>query len=59
MRPIFLLCWVGVGIWWHVVFWIAYGGFAMDLKNLTMDLRRIIRRYRDHCYSLIGGAGMQ
>ena len=48
MRPIFLLCWVGLGIWWHVVFWIAYGGFAMDLKNLTMDLRRIIRRYRDH-----------
>ena len=47
MRPIFLLCWVGVGIWWHVVFWIAYGGFAMDLKILTMDLRRIIRRYRD------------
>ena len=46
MRPIFLLCWVGVRIWWHVVSWIAYGGFAMDLKILTMDLQRIIHRYR-------------
>ena len=51
-RGLYCFFWVGVGIWWHVVFWIAYGGFAMDLKILTMDLRRIIRRYRDDWLSV-------
>ena len=59
MQPIFLLCWVGVGIWWHVVFWIACGGFAMDLKILTMDLRRAIRRYRHLWRSRWAGIGLE
>ena len=39
-RPI-LLCWVGVWIWWFRLLWIA--AFALDLKILTLVLRRFVR----------------
>ena len=33
--------------------WGVDGGFAMDLNILTMDLRRIIRRYRHDWAALL------
>ena len=44
VRSIFLLCWVGVWIWFMLmVFWIGYAGFMPDLKILSLDFRQIIR----------------